>query len=84
MQQCNENSKPKQDERLAFLADRMAILMAIVKNRFGDDWNPWAGEAMFEDDDSIGEEIRTWPDYKQARAIVERMIEKHDKSNEQE
>ena len=69
----------KNDERLAFLADRAMVMLVLLKNRHGDDWNPWFGEAMWEDDDSLAETIRSWPEYETAKKIVRLWIRKHDK-----
>ena len=70
-------SKPekKQTERVAFLADRMAILLVICKSRTGD-WNPWFREGMYEG--PTGEEIRGWPDYQTAKDIIREMLRRHD------
>jgi len=74
--------KRSDKDRLAFLADRMAIMLVILKARYGDDWSPWFGEAMWESGDGMGEEIRSWPEYGTAKAIVRLFLMRFE--NEQE
>lgn len=66
-----------QAERVAFLADRMAILLVICKSRYGD-WNPFFRDGMYDDEGSMGEEIRSWPDYQTAKDVVREMLRRHD------
>lgn len=55
----------------------MAIMLVVLKGRHGD-WNPWFREGCYDDDDSLGDEIRGWSDYKAALEIVRLMIRRHD------
>lgn len=66
------------ERRLAFLADRTAILLTVAKMRYGNDWNPFFTEGLYEDEGSLGDEIRGWPEYKDAKAIIRRWIERDD------
>lgn len=74
-----KDDKNRSDKRLALLADRLAILLVIVKQRHGDNWDPWFGEGLWEDEDAMGELIREWPEYETAKKIVRLWIKKHDK-----
>ncbi len=80
MAPCNENCerRAKSDRRLALLADRLAVLLVVVKNRHGNDWAPWFGESTWEDPDRMAEEIRGWPDYKTAKDIVKLFLKRQD------
>ena len=60
------------------LADRLAILLTICNARDGDDWDPWMGEAMYEAEDQLGDQIRKMKDYKVAKDIVRLWITKRD------
>lgn len=68
-----QNKKPTDSERLAFLADRMAILMVVCKSRTLD-WNPWFRDGLYDGD--AGEEIREWPDYRTAKDVIRNMLRK--------
>lgn len=67
-------TRQQAEARLALLTDRMAVLLCVVRKRHGDSWDPWIGEGMWEDADSLGEETRSWPDYQEALKIVELFI----------
>lgn len=67
----------KQADRLRFLADRAAILLVVCKMRYGNDWNPWFREGIFEDEGSLGDEIRGWPEYQSAMMVVRNWLKKH-------
>jgi len=62
---------------LQFLADRMAILLVVCKQRHGGSWVPWFQEDMYEAEGSLGDEIREWPEYQQALNIVRLMLRKY-------
>ena len=70
--------KGPRDERLAFLADRAAILLVVCKMRYGNDWNPFFGEGLYENDGSLGDEIRGWPEYRAATMVIRNWLRKHD------
>lgn len=63
---------------MVLLADRMAIMLVVLKQRHGDDWAPWFGEAMWEDADGMGEVIREWPEYETAKQIVRQWIKRNE------
>ena len=60
----------KKNDQIALLADRLAIALVVLKQRYGTDWDPWFREGLWDDDDSLGADIRDWPDYKEAKDIV--------------
>ena len=72
-----QDKKPSDKERLAFLADRLAILMVVCKSRTGD-WNPWMRDGLYDGDAQMGEEIREWPDYKGAQDVSQNMLRRFD------
>ena len=72
-----QNKKPTDNERLAFLADRLAILMVVCVSRSGS-WDPWFREGTYEDSEGMGEEIRHWPEYTTAMEVIRNMLRKHD------
>lgn len=81
MAQCNESceQRVKSDKRIALLADRLAVLLVVVKQRYGTDWEPWFGESLWEGEDRLAEEIREWPAYKEARQIVKLFIQRSER-----
>lgn len=54
----------------AVLADRLAILLCVAKQRHGGSWIPWFQEGTYDDEGSLGDEIRQWPEYKEALDVV--------------
>lgn len=70
------------ERRLAFLADRLAILLVVAKMRHGNDWNPFFRDSTYDDEGSLGDEIRDWPEYKDAKMMIRRWIERDDKRSE--
>lgn len=60
------------------LADRLGILLVICNARDEDDWNPWALDRSYDDENSMGDHIRRMSDYKTAKTIVRRWVEKTD------
>ncbi len=63
--------------RVAFLADRMAILLVICKSRTGD-WTPFCRDAMYDADESLGVQVREWQEYTTAKDIIRNMLRKFD------
>ena len=84
MAQCVENCehKAKSNRRLALMADRMAIMLVVLKQRHGDDWSPWFGEGMWEAADGMGEVIREWPEYETAKKIVRLYLKREEKQHD--
>ena len=68
MQNGNKNS------RLAFLADRMAILMAICIVQTGGKLNPWFRESLYTGE--TGDELRELHEYRIAKQIVRNMLKR--------
>ena len=69
---------PNADARLALLADRLAVALVVLKHRYGTDWEPWFGEGIWEDEDALADEIRDWPEFKEAKGIVRLFIKRLD------
>jgi hypothetical protein len=74
-----QGKKKSNRDRVRFLADRMAILLVICKNRHGGSWNPWFREGTYDDEGSLGDEIREWPEYHGGMDVVRLMLEKYDR-----
>lgn len=70
-----ENEIGIRDKRIEMLEDRMAILMVVLKQRHGD-WDPWFREGAYQDPESLGDEIRSWPEYRTGREIITFMTRK--------
>jgi hypothetical protein len=81
MAQCNESCehKAKSDRRIALLADRLAITLVLLKQRHGDDWDPWFGEGMWEDEGAMGDVIREFSEYQTAVKIVRLFLQRQEK-----
>ncbi len=70
--------KRSDKERLVFLADRMAILLVICKQRHGGSWVPWFKEGMYDNEGSLGDELRQWPAYQEGLDVIRLMLRKFD------
>lgn len=76
----NEKLTRKQaEDRIELLRDRLGVLLVVCKMRYGNDWNPFFREGLYEDEGSLGDEIRGWPEYKSALMVVDNMIRKNEK-----
>ncbi len=73
-----QNKKQNDKARVRFLADRMAILLVICRHRHGGSWEPWFREGTYDEEGSLGDEIRQWPGYKEAIDVVRLMLRKFD------
>jgi len=56
----------------------MAVLLTVCKMRHGGSWDPWFREGTFEDEGSLADEIREWPEYQEGLSIVRLFLKKHD------
>ena len=77
MAQCNESCehKARSDKRLAFMADRMALLMLeLVRRDF--DYGRFCHEEFFTDE--VAGYLQQGKDYKICMDFVRMMIKKHD------
>ncbi len=62
------------NSRLALLADRMAILMAICIVKYGGKLNPWFRDSFYTGE--AAEEIRGMAEYRVALAIIRGMVKR--------
>lgn len=72
---------PKASERahqIRFLVDRLAILLVVAKMRYGNDWNPFFRDTLFDEEGSLGDEIRGWPEYQSARNVIAAWVKRED------
>jgi hypothetical protein len=53
----------------------------VLKQRYGTDWLPWFKEDCWDADDSLGDEIRAWPDYKVAKDMVKLFITRMERAD---
>ena len=67
-----QNDKLNYAERVAFLADRMSILMTVCIVQNGGHLNPWFRDSFY--DEEIGAEIREMEEYGIAKQIVRNML----------
>jgi len=73
------SEKQRDEARIALLADRLAILLVVVKQRYGTDWEPWFGEGVWTEEDRLADEIREWPQYREAKDIVKLFIQRSER-----
>ena len=64
--------------RIRFLVDRLAILLVVAKMRYGNDWNPFFRDTLFDEEGSLGDEVRGWPEYKSARQVIANWVKRED------
>lgn len=82
MQQQEKKKKltrEQHENREWLLKDRLAICLMLLKQRHGNDWEPWFGEACWDAEDSIGDVMRQSKEYPQAHAVVELFITRSEK-----
>lgn len=68
--------------RIRFLVDRLAILLVVAKMRYGNDWNPFFRDTLFDEEGSLGDEIRGWPEYQSARNVIAAWVKREDARRE--
>lgn len=69
----------KNEARIELLADRLAVALVVLKQRYGTDWEPWFGESVWEEEDRLADEIRNWPAYTEAKQIVKLFIKRSER-----
>ncbi len=47
-------------------------------NQHGGDLNPFFREGLYEDPGSLGDEIRSWPQYRTAMRVIRLWLKKHE------
>lgn len=57
--------------------------MVVAMSRYGNDLNPFFREGLYEDEGSLGDEIRNWPQYQQAINVIRLWLQKHDEELKQ-
>jgi hypothetical protein len=71
---------PKDEQKgYAVVLDRAAILLVVAKMRYGNDWNPFLKDALYDDEGSLGDEIRSWPEYREALSVIEMWMRREEK-----
>jgi hypothetical protein len=60
----------------------MAVLLVICNQRHGGDWIPWLRDGMYDDEGSLGDEIREWPEYERGLTVVRHMLERFDNAQD--
>ncbi len=82
MPKQEKKKKPTRAEyeaRVELLTDRLAVSLMLLKQRHGSDWNPWFGEAMWEDADGLAEILRQSGEYTEAVQVVELFISRSER-----
>jgi len=69
-------NKKLDDSKLAFLCDRMAILMVVCRLKYDIGWSVWLGEGLYTGE--TGDEFRAMPEFKVAIDVIRNMIRRHD------
>lgn len=65
--------------RIDLLTDRLAICLMLLKQRHGNDWNPWFGEACWDEADGLGDIMRQSEEYPQAVEVVKLFIHRSER-----
>ncbi len=63
------------------LVDRLAILLVIAKSRHGG-FDLFFLDRQYDEEGSLGDEIREWPDYKTARKVINRWLNNIEKADD--
>jgi hypothetical protein len=50
--------------------------------RYGNDWNPFFRDTLFDEEGSLGDEIRGWPEYQSARNVIAAWVKREDNRRE--
>lgn len=72
-------TRAQAEAREQLLKDRLAICLMILKQRYGNDWEPWFGEEVWEGADGLAEIMRQSKEYPQAIAVVDIFIHRSEK-----
>jgi hypothetical protein len=78
-QQEKKLTRAEYEARIDLLSDRLAISLMLLKQRHGNDWNPWFGEGMWRDDDGLGEILRQSKEYPEAMKVVDLFISRSER-----
>lgn len=73
-------TRRRAEARCELLTDRLAVCLMLLKQRHGNDWSPWFGEAMWEDEAGMAEVLRQSEEYPQAREVVELFIHRSERN----
>ena len=72
-------TRAEYEARINLLTDRLSISLMLLKQRHGNDWNPWFGEGMWEADDGLGEILRQSKEYPEAVKVVNLFISRSER-----
>jgi hypothetical protein len=67
-------TRAEHEAREELLKDRLAICLMVLKQRYGNDWEPWFGEACWDAEGGLGDILRQSKEYPQAIAVVDLFI----------
>lgn len=67
-------TRAQHEAREDLLKDRLAICLMLLKQRHGNDWNPWFSESMWDQPDSLGDVMRQSTEYTDSVAVVDLFI----------
>ena len=72
-------TRAEHEAREELLSDRLAICLMLLKQRHGDDWNPWFGEKCWNERDGLGDIMRQSTEYPRAREVVKLFIHRSER-----
>ncbi len=72
-------TREQAEARVDLLTDRLAICLMLLKQRHGNDWNPWFSEACWDAEDSLGDILRQSKEYPRAVAVVDLFITRNER-----
>lgn len=72
-------TRAEYEARVDLLTDRLAITLMLLKQRHGNDWNPWFGEACWDGEGGLGEIMRESKEYPEAIKVVELFIHRSER-----
>ena len=72
-------TRAEYEARIELLTDRLAITLVLLKQRYGNDWNPWFSEACWDSEDSLGHIMRLSSEYPEAVKVVELFIHRSER-----
>lgn len=76
----NNLTRQQAEARIDLLTDRLAITLMLLKQRHGNDWDPWFGEACWDAENSLGDVLRQSEEYPRAVAVVELFMTRSERS----
>jgi hypothetical protein len=80
MPKLKKLTRRRAESRCELLSDRLAVCLMLLKQRHGNDWNPWFGEDCWDQDGGLGDIMRQSNEYPQAREVIELFIHRSERN----